>query len=43
MMNIDKPKTLMIEIADREPERFNEIWEQINIHLSHFIEVYGEK
>ena len=42
-LEIVAPVTLMIEIADREPERFNEIWEQINIHLSHFIEVYGEK
>ncbi|MDD7388415.1 MAG: TetR/AcrR family transcriptional regulator [Lachnospiraceae bacterium] len=35
------PVTLMIEIADREPERTDEMWTQINMHLSHFIKVYG--
>lgn len=35
------PVTLMIEIADREPERINEIWTQIKLHLSHFVNVYG--
>lgn len=35
------PVTLMIEIADREPDRINEMWTQIDFHLSHFVKVYG--
>lgn len=35
------PVTLLIEIADREPQRTDEMWIKINAHLSHFIEIYG--
>lgn len=37
------PVTLMVEIADREPDRVGEVWIQIDAHLSHFIEIYGMK
>lgn len=37
------PITLMIEVIDREPDRLEEMWEQIHFHLSHFIHVYGRK
>lgn len=35
------PVTLLLEIADREPDRINEIRAQIDAHLSHFIKMYG--
>ena len=35
------PVTLMIEIADREPERMNEMWMKIEEYLTHFISVHG--
>lgn len=35
------PVTLMLEIVDREPHKTNEMLIQINVHLTHFIKVYG--
>ena len=31
------------KIADREPDRTDEMWTQIGVHLSHFVEIYGMK
>ena len=42
-LEIVAPVTVMIEIADREPDRTDEMWTQIGVHLSHFIEIYGMK
>ena len=35
------PASLMLGIVDREPDRINEMWTQIEAHLDHFIEIYG--
>ena len=42
-LEIVAPVTVMIEIADREPDRTDEMWTQIGVHLSHFVEIYGMK
>ena len=42
-LEIVAPVTGMIEIADREPDRTDEMWTQIGVHLSHFVEIYGMK
>ena len=42
-LEIVAPVTVMIEIADREPDRTDEMWTQIGVHLSHFVEIYGTK
>ena len=42
-LEIVAPVTVMIEIADREPDRADEMWTQIGLHLSHFVEIYGMK
>ena len=42
-LEIVAPVTVMIEIADREPDRTEEMWTQIGVHLSHFVEIYGMK
>ena len=39
-LEIVAPVTVMIEIADREPDRTDEMWTQIGVHLSHFVELY---
>ena len=35
------PVTLMVGIADREPDRISEMCTQIDAHLTHFIKIYG--
>ena len=40
-LELISPVTLMLEISDREPHRINEMLEQIDAHLTHFINVYG--
>ena len=42
-LEIVAPVTVMLEIADREPDRTDEMWTQIGAHLSHFVEIYGMK
>ncbi len=42
-LEIVAPVTVMLEIADREPDRTDEMWTQIGVHLSHFVEIYGMK
>ena len=42
-LEIVAPVTVMIEIADRESDRMDEMWTQIGVHLLHFVEIYGIK
>lgn len=37
------PVVVLVEMADREPDRKEEAWKQIDAHLSHFICVYGKE
>lgn len=33
--------SILLGIADREPDRIDEVWTQINAYLDHFITIYG--
>ena len=35
--------TVMQEIADREPDRTEEMWTQTGVHMYHIVEIYGKK
>ena len=40
-LELISPVTLLLGIADREPQRTNEMLTQMEEHLAHFIKVYG--
>lgn len=40
-LELISPVTLLLGIADREPQRTNEMLTQMDAHLAHFIKVYG--
>ena len=40
-LELISPVTLLLGIADREPQRTNEMLTQMEEHLAHFIKAYG--
>lgn len=40
-LEIVAPVSILLGIADREPDRIDEVWNRINAYLDHFITIYG--
>lgn len=40
-LEIVAPISILLGIADREPDRIDEVWNRINAYLDHFITIYG--